>query len=242
MYTTKRGTPAHLVAKYCDMAYGNDRKLSGWKKVVAKTEKGCGGVLILSYETNELFVALRGTDSVSDWWRHNLRVAPKRVGDVLVHRGFYEAGNEAVSDLLDGVSESIKLLFRIVYCGHSLGGASAIAAAASRVSPMNSYELVTFGAPRALFPAARALVRATSKQTLQFGNESDIVFRVPPYLTGYRHAGDIKFISRSGKVIDESSPLVRKVDALKGLWGDVTNLRFDTVADHSIRRYEEALK
>jgi len=243
MIKTTKGTPVHLVAKYCGMVYGHDREeLPQWRKVIAHTDAGCGGVAILSYESGELFIVLRGTDDLGDWWKHNLRVLPKSYGDVLVHRGFRDAGVAAVTDLLSQVSPAVRAVYRTVFCGHSLGGAAAVVASISEANPHGNYEIVTFGAPRALFPSARRLVQATAKQVLLFGHESDIVFRCPPSLIGYRHASDVSFINRAGDVVHGSSAAGRKLDALRGYWVDITNGEFDALSDHAIRVYEDALK
>ena len=129
---------------------------------------------------DELVVAIPGTNpaSVLDWIR-DFRTFPEWIrGLGLVHSGF-GGGAAALWPMLDA---RMRHSGRIVYTGHSLGGAVAqcLAALHALGRPYQPFRLVTFGAPRIAFlnPLPGELVRSGLEATA-YARAGDIVPDVP---------------------------------------------------------------
>ena len=128
----------------------------------------------------ELVVAIPGTDpaSVLDWIR-DFRTLPRWIpGLGLVHSGF-GGGAAALWPLLDA---RMRRSGRVVYTGHSLGGAVAqcLAALHARYRPSQPFRLVTFGAPRLAFlnPSPGRWI-AYGLEAVAYARAGDIVPDVP---------------------------------------------------------------
>lgn len=112
-----------------------------------------------------IFVAFAGTQSMVDW-RTNINILGDRVPDnwgcggaasmMRTHRGFTKAFNSVSDEMLRALNAefttSTTPTTRIVFCGHSLGGALATMAAmfaCCRVPALQPYiSVITFGAPQ----------------------------------------------------------------------------------------------
>lgn len=157
-----------------------------------------------------------------------------------VHAGFLEHTARAWSWVTQQLVDQ-KPFNRVVFTGHSLGGAAATIMAAywSEWVRGERVDLITFGSPRVgnwRF-ASRLLPRLGT--CLRFVNHSDIVPRVPKLL--YWHVGKPAYIDRHGHC---------KLNACRyRMWKDRTLGRIESAAkvfmddfhDHGMDHYEERI-
>lgn len=105
---------------------------------------------IINDSTNKIsYVVIRGTDigRLRSQWKDlvvSLKIWPKKLMGGKVHYGYYQAGERLYKKISDDISKLVSEDHRIVFTGHSLGGAIAkyIAAAKNIKS-----DVITFGAP-----------------------------------------------------------------------------------------------
>ncbi len=118
----------------------------------------------------------------------------------------------AANGIADIVYKHVKPSHGLYVTGHSLGGALAHLAAfyihrdfhREGFAPIRA--VATFGAPRATDKAmARSLDEQPEFPVLRVINGSDLVPRVPPALTGFRHFGQRPYIHRSGEFHSDRS-------------------------------------
>jgi hypothetical protein len=141
-----------------------------------------------------LFITFRATDSKADWLNHfrcNSLSVSQAHAKVRVHFGWLSDYYGAAFRLYKiATPEMITAAKRVVFVGHSYGGA--LAALASYFFgidyPSKEISLVTFNAPRA---GNGAFVneleqRIPECRTWHFIYGSDIISKAPPYLLGYR--------------------------------------------------------
>ena len=178
-----------------------------------------------------VYVAIRGSDDWQDW-RSNFRLLGRdNWYGIAVHRGFGHAARGLEGQVLDLISlHSGK---RIVFCGHSRGGAIALllAIAAEQHFPTTVVQCVTFGQPRV---STETQIRERFYgEYIRVQNGSDAVCRWPKI--GFSHAGTCLYLTNRGEerwVIDPSATR-RFVDQF------LTGLQRQS--DHSIHQYAEDL-
>lgn len=147
-------------------------------------------------------LAFRGTEALKpgddwrrlgavarDWWT-DARV--RQVGSP--HGGRVHAGFEhALAALWPQVAPLLPLAPRWWLCGHSLGGALALLAAARLVDAGATLAgVVTFGQPRV--GDATLAARLQALPLLRVVNACDLVPEMPPEALGYRHAGSLRHL------------------------------------------------
>lgn len=137
-------------------------------------------------------LAFRGTEvDVKDWLTDLDTVLIPWADGTRVHRGFAQA-LESLWPLID--ASLAGYAGRLLFAGHSLGGALATLAA-SRRRPDAVY---TFGSPRV---GDRAFAQAqTGLFHQRFVHCCDIVPRVPPEILDYRHCGELTYLDRQGRL------------------------------------------
>ncbi|MEN8198998.1 MAG: lipase family protein [Thermodesulfobacteriota bacterium] len=197
-----------------------------------------GGAQAYVFETrDDCIVACRGTEP-NDWNDikadvNAARVAAETVGRV--HRGFKEEVDDLWPLLEKVLMNNTKTLW---FCGHSLGGAMAsICAGRCRLSHIrsNPHGLYTYGCPRV---GTSRYVHYVELNYTRWVNNNDIVTRVPPAWTGYRHAGREMYLNAYGKV-RKVSGWQRTKDRWRGFWMGVKKGHIDNFEDHSIDHYIE---
>lgn len=185
-----------------------------------------------------MVVAFAGTDDLNDLGQ-NARgyLTPFSTGRV--HAGFLQHTMQVWGRLKARIKESD---LPIVLVGHSLGGACAsIAAVDCARSGLEVKRLVTFGAPRVGDKKFAAELREFGFPQPRYVNCADVVTRIPrislmPFGM-YRHAGDMVYLSCSGKRLVNPSRLSIFVDRSLGRLIGVLNSVFRGVSDHSIGTY-----
>lgn len=181
-------------------------------------------------------VAFRGTDELSDALLDlDVRLSPEGAGEV--HRGFQRALEPVWPELvarLDGRPGW--------FCGHSLGGAMAVLAAARLPAARAVY---TFGAPRI---GTSGFVAGLSTPVHRFVNNSDLVACLPPPVR-FAHVGELRYFDALGKLRADSSAGERAWERVLGharrlrsnweRWreGDPGGLSYASLIDHSPLHY-----
>lgn len=162
-------------------------------------------------------VAVRGSElSLKDWVRN----LDYRMVDPGVHRGFVTAATALLPEIKKAVGYR-----KVVFTGHSQGGAVASVLAALMASQVE--KLVTFGSPR-VFSRSLAHRAALQFHHIRVVDSNDIVPRVPPFWRGYSHFGQLKYITQDGDVLDRPSVLRVTIERIIGF-------RFDLLRDHLLK-------
>ncbi|MDV7339092.1 lipase family protein [Terasakiella sp. A23] len=195
--------------------------------------------------------------------------------EVKVHPGFWKAFNVVEKQLLDCLKEYKLEEFPLYITGHSLGGALAVVATHSLPSE-NIAACYTFGGPRVGNMQFGQMIRPP---VYRFINAADIVPRLPPgvgvdvattflraipfipYMDklavllekfrGYRHYGDLRYLSAAESVGTEEEPEFRNLLVLANppqisrwywIWTRLMATGGAAAAsDHSIAHYVDKL-
>jgi pimeloyl-ACP methyl ester carboxylesterase len=189
----------------------------------------------------ELIVVFRGTE-------------PTKLNDILadikfrreyepgwgmVHRGFRDALNLVYPKLLARIVE-LRSHHQVIFTGHSLGAAVATLCCSRFSDP--SAHLYTFGSPRVGDRGFSECWRFQMTNCWRLRNHNDVVTRNPGVLLGYRHVGDMFYISHAGTVIKNPPWWVRSREFATGMIRGFGRREIDSFADHSISHYVEKLR
>lgn len=174
-----------------------------------------------------VWIAMRGT--VNKWhWLSNLRILKTDYYGIRSHRGFSESARsvlEQVRSVLDDHEGK-----RIVFTGHSMGGAVAtLLAVACRSTPV---ELITFGQP--CVSTSDELDRTIRGHYVRIVNGSDIVPRKPIF--GYSHSGELIYLSNEGGRLTNPGWFARLRDRLFMAWVG------ERLTDHSTTDYKREME
>ena len=206
---------AHWMSALSQFAYEDVKSDILKKKLEAKgftdyeffsTLAGTQGYLVSKGES--LFLVFRGSQGVKDWFG-NFQFSPKVPSELgltgQVHGGFLKDVVSVSSDLLKSVHARIaggsKKLF---ITGHSLGGATAVLAAAYLAAQGIAVEaLYTFGQPRVGNDEfLRQVDRLLPERYFRFANFLDPVARIPATALGARDfVGMLENWNQKGLVI-----------------------------------------
>lgn len=151
-------------ADFCGQAYVIPKDKtnlpgSAWTLYDPKTDTSAG----VSRDGNDIYVFFRGSESTTDW-KTNVNIlgdavpaeweCPGEGPPLRTHRGYTEAFKSVATDMLASVDDLATPGSnpRIIFCGHSLGGALATMAAmfvaCKRPHLRPNIVMVTFGAPQ----------------------------------------------------------------------------------------------
>jgi len=191
--------------------------------------------------------AFRGTDEIADWLDNlNVLSQPSSLGNI--HTGFYKA----LMDIWPQMKSCIRSFRRTLddhpgrslwLTGHSLGGALATLAAATLIEADETfYGAYTFGSPRVgdrVF--ARNFNVEAKNKVFRFQNNNDLVSRIPTRMMGYSHLGSFVYISEDGQLNTDIGLWYRFIDTIKGVIADIGEKGLDTITDHNIQEYLNAI-
>lgn len=185
-----------------------------------------------------IVVAFRGTEEPADWL-HDIDAGFIKYDPGRIHRGFANALLEVFIDIIVALRKMRDNAQEILVTGHSLGAALATLAFIG----LEGHHLVTFGSPRIGDKKFARWFNAEHRGlAIRFVNNNDIVPRTPPYLTGYRHAGRLAYITAGGRIVENATAWFRLKDASFGFRGDIMLAGLDAVKDHSMTRYASAIQ
>ncbi|KAH9245044.1 hypothetical protein BASA81_017500 [Batrachochytrium salamandrivorans] len=190
-----------------------------------KRGKTTAGIVAIQPSSKTIIVAFRGTNKLSDWitntkftkwpapWLKNKSSSStnhKRVPfpeGLEIHGGFQTAYLDIRLLMMRGIRTARKNHpgFKLVFTGHSLGGALASLAAAdyvNRESGDTSYVSVySYGEPRIGNLEWADWFDSLSLTSYRVTSQGDPVPRLPPHMLGYRHTNQEYFIT-SDKVTE----------------------------------------
>lgn len=145
------------IIEHCWRVYDEDFPNNGVLKIDSKDDLQWG--FRFDDSTNELYIAFRGSDNRDNWSR-NFKLVPTYISRLgFAHRGFMGAWKSIepyISPIIDHAKDNN---FRIVFCGHSLGGAIAQIGCEviSRTYP--NCRVVTIGSPKVFGRFSRVKAR-----------------------------------------------------------------------------------
>lgn len=189
-------------------------------------------------------LGFRGTEAADprDWLADvKFRMARDQLTGGRVHRGFLGALDRIWPPILEALLAPSRRSRRLVIVGHSLGAGLAIIAAA-RLALITDLplELITFGAPRA---GGAGLVAALSGvRWVRVVNGADVVTRLPPWIFGYRHGGDLRYMPRAGPVMRGASWMTIFADRLRRADFRPSRAAANALGDHRIGVYRDRLE
>lgn len=132
--------------------------------------------VIMRIINNYIFVAFRGTSTGKDV-RKDLKRIQKDFGHGDVHAGFLECWDSVEPEVYFWLRDQIAVGKRVVFCGHSLGGAVAQLAYISFPGSM----CIVFGSPAVGDKDFVQQLEATKGELLLIENGWDIVPRLPVF-------------------------------------------------------------
>jgi pimeloyl-ACP methyl ester carboxylesterase len=151
-----------------------------------------------------------------------------------IHDGFskaYALVAKEIAGEIDKLGPSLPLYIT----GHSLGGALAVIAS-TRILPSDRIAACyTYGCPRV--GDAEFTLQLWKVPVYRQVHSSDIVPRVPLAL-GYRQAGDLRYITRAGKMIEGPNSVMTFFSFLFSFASNIKNIFFN----HRIEGYVDALQ
>ena len=181
-------------------------------------------------------LAFRGTEK--DWRDilHDLRIRfyRDRKTGAKIASGFSEAYALIAPDVTRALAQ-LEPDLPLYITGHSLGGALA-AVASMRIRPADRIAACyTFGCPRV--GDGEFVLQLWKVPVYRIVHAADIVTRVP-FAFGYRHAGDFRYIKRSGKLIQSPGAVGR----LLGFTFTLATGWKRIFEDHRIAEYRDNLE
>jgi triacylglycerol lipase len=263
---------AGALVKGAAACYGDEAAMRLWGRTqgceecqVVRDERTDTLAFAAANET-EVFVCFRGTRDLRNWITDldcgltSASSVEPRIADCGleggIHAGFYRA-LEAVWGELAAVLERMAAGRKnIFFCGHSLGGALAMLAAArwegrggagnsaaiSGSLPRAATWMYSFGQPRVGNRAwARWYDARLRQRSFRIVHAEDVVARVPWLLGMFRHAGTEVFHDAQG-VEHVDWPWICKLRSdARGLWEEWKCGQVALLGDHRVSTYVELL-
>ena len=197
-----------------------------------------GAECLFLENSKRLVLAFRGTEpkEFSDIKADLKAWKRKSETEGMVHAGFYEYLERIWETVENHINYGAREEKELYICGHSLGGAMATLAA-SRLND-RVVACYTYGSPRVGGSVWRD--KCTFKH-YRYVNNNDVVPKVPLWIMGFRHYGELQYINFYGNV-RKLTPWQRLKDALRGRFKAWSKLElFDGVRDHDIGAYEKKI-
>lgn len=220
------------VAKLCRDVYlhtpNTDRlDIQGIHHFKADRDYGCAYV-----STETVYITIAGSDDLIDHMNNFKALFRANWHGISAHRGFVSAAKELEKAMLKILADYP--LHRLVFTGHSRGGAIALLLAVSaeiHFPLRRGSSCITFGQPRV--SSARQLRLAYRYgEYIRVQNGADVVCRWPKL--GYSHAGTSFYLRKSGG--HEIDP------GWISMFGDRAMSIFSRARDHSISSYIQELQ
>ena len=182
----------------------------------------------------DLVIACRGTQPTE--WNDisaDLKAIPVMAETVSrVHKGFKEEVDELWPMVCEDINRKTNIKKDLWFCGHSLGAtmATIMASRAKHDAGLNDpVELYTYGSPRVGW---KKYVSSLDVTHHRWRNNNDVVTKVPLWIMGYRHHGELHYITSDNKIGKPGF-----TDWCKGMWDGIKQRRFDSIGDHDITAY-----
>lgn len=185
------------------------------------------------WNKEEYVLAFRGTepDEITDVLADLNAIPRGAMTHGLVHSGFRNECDKVWEKIVKhhGKGHQNKKLY---ITGHSLGAAMATIATSRFEEEMKVEQLTTFGSPRV---GTRQFVKHIETKHLRFVNNNDLVTKVPLWLMGYKHHGELQYINFYGN-IRKLTPWQMVKDKWRGWRSGI----LDGAKDHGMDNYVAA--
>ena len=163
-------------------------------------------------------------------WKHESET------EGMVHYGFYQYLERIWEQVSAYVSTPARKKKELYICGHSLGGAMATLAS-SRLQD-RIVACYTYGSPRV---GGKVWHSNCTFNHYRHVNNNDVVPRVPFWIMGFRHYGELVYINYYGN-IRKLTPWQKFKDSWRGRFRAWSKLElFDGARDHSMDAYEKKI-
>ena len=182
----------------------------------------------------ETVIAFRGTQSreKSDIYADLQFFKKESLKEGKVHRGF----QGEVDKLWDKLIKKIKDK-EVYLTGHSLGAAMATITAARLGNQAKG--LYTYGSPRV---GNKKFIKNITCSHNRVVNNNDVVAKIPFWLLGYRHHGQLLYLNYYGN-IRNATWWQRFKDGVRGRWRALKKKQpFDGIYDHKMTTYTKELQ
>lgn len=208
----------------------------GYTESVLVDHKGAECLIVENSE--RVVLCFRGTEpkEFSDIkadlkaWKHESET------EGMVHAGFYEYLERIWDHVLAYISSDERKHKALYICGHSLGGAMATLAS-SRLQD-RIVACYTYGSPRV---GGRVWRSNCTFAHYRHVNNNDVVPRVPFWIMGFRHYGELVYINHYGN-IRKLTAWQKAKDSWRGRLAAWRKLEFfDGARDHSMDAYEQKI-
>ena len=222
------------MARLAELAYLDGKEAKNKMKALGYTghkffEKD-GAQCHAVWNKEEYVLAFRGTEpsEISDVLADLNAIPRGAMTHGLVHSGFRNECDKLWDAIVahHGKGHQEKKLW---ITGHSLGAAMATIATSRFEETQKVEQLTTFGSPRV---GTRKFVKNIETKHMRFVNNNDIVTKVPLFIMGYKHHGELKYINFYGNV--------RKLtpwQMLKDRWRGWRSGLLDGAKDHGMDNY-----
>ena len=232
-----------LFAKLAKIAYSNKKEATSQAKRLGFTTTefydNDGAQAYRFMNKTDLVIACRGTEPTE--WNDiaaDLKAIPVMAETVSrVHKGFKEEVDNLWPMVEEDINRKVNLGKTLWFCGHSLGAAMATIMASRcmhNIELNDPVELYTYGSPRVGW---KKYCDSLGVVHHRWRNNNDIVTKVPLWIMGYRHHGNLHYITSEGKIGKPSF-----IDWCKGMWQGIKNKKFDNIADHDITAYHDMIE
>tara|TARA_A100001015_G_scaffold26903_1_gene30034 strand:- start:1191 stop:1943 length:753 start_codon:yes stop_codon:yes gene_type:complete len=229
-----------LFAKLAKIAYNNKKdatsqaKRLGFTTIEFYDREGAQAYRFMN--KHDLVIACRGTEpSEFNDIKADLNAVPVMAETVSrVHKGFKAEVDELWPMVLEDLTRTQNENKKVWFCGHSLGAAMATIMASrchlyEGIAPVE--ELYTYGSPRVGW---KEYCKSLGVVHHRWRNNNDIVTKVPLAIMGYRHDGELHYITSTNQIGKPSLS-----DWWKGVLSGIKEGRFDSIADHDITAYHD---
>ena len=222
------------MARLAELAYLDGKEAKNKMKALGYTGhkffENDGAQCHAVWNKEEYVLAFRGTEptEISDVLADLNAIPRGAMTHGLVHSGFRNECDKLWDDIVahHGKGHQEKKLW---ITGHSLGAAMATIATSRFEETQKVEQLTTFGSPRV---GTRKFVKHIETKHMRFVNNNDIVTKVPLFIMGYKHHGELKYINFYGNV--------RKLtpwQMLKDRWRGWRSGLLDGAKDHGMDNY-----
>ena len=198
-----------------------------------------GTEVVLFTQRGDKYIVFRGTE-------------PNKLEDIKADLKAYRRRSDTKGRVHAGCKDALDLVWpkverwlkkfplqgHTIICGHSLGGALATLAGSRATHLASHSEVYTFGSPRV---GNRKWCRHQNFQHYRFVNNNDIVTKVPFFLLGYKHYGNLQYINYYGNV-RKATYWQRTKDQWRGRYKALQKRQwFDGIYDHNISDYHKKI-
>lgn len=192
-------------------------------------------------QADRIIVAYRGTTYEDILTNAKLSMTQGPFLVSRVHRGFLSYASRPIAFIRDRLNECPAK--PVIFTGHSLGGAAAvISAAVLRSQIRNQIQMsVTFGCPR-IGDGDFAAISHYEIPHERWVHANDGVPRVPFAFRGYRHSGNLNYITGRGSIWHRPNPLLVGCDRLSRFFQGPFSWATGKILDHQMVGYTTALR